>query len=50
MVGLDIELKSIVTMGTLQSGIAYALRRAGQSTGIGAPLSSGPARARPPAR
>ncbi|WP_437893409.1 AAA family ATPase [Sorangium sp. So ce124] len=50
MVSLDIELKSIVTMGTLQSGIAYALRRAGQSTGIGAPLSSGPARARPPAR
>ncbi|WP_437274930.1 AAA family ATPase [Sorangium sp. So ce375] len=50
MVGLDIEMKSIVTMGTLQSGIAYALRRAGHSTGVGAPLSSGPARARPPAR
>lgn len=36
MVRLDIEMSSIVTMGTLQSGIAYALRRCGPSPGLGA--------------
>ncbi|WP_437648422.1 AAA family ATPase [Sorangium sp. So ce362] len=51
MVRLDIEMSSIVTMGTLQSGIAYALRRCGpsQSPGLGAqPPSAG--RAAPGAR
>jgi hypothetical protein len=42
LVRLDIEMSSIVTMGTLQSGIAYALRRCGpsQSPGLGAQLGS----------
>jgi anti-anti-sigma factor len=39
LVRLDIDMSSIVTLGTLQSGIAYALHRAGQSAGPGRPLS-----------
>lgn len=35
MVRLDIDRSTIVTMGTLQSGIAYALHRSGQSHGFG---------------
>ncbi|WP_437313870.1 AAA family ATPase [Sorangium sp. So ce385] len=50
MVSLDIEMNAIVTMGTLQSGIAYALRRSGQSAVGAAPLSPRPTRARPLAR
>jgi predicted ATPase/GAF domain-containing protein len=47
MVRLEIEMGGIVTVGTLQGGIAYALRRAGQAHALGAP---GAPRGRPDPR
>ena len=36
LVRLEIDMSTLITMGTLQSGIAYALHRSGQSPGLGA--------------
>jgi anti-anti-sigma regulatory factor len=34
LTGLEIEFREIVTRGTLQSGIAYALQRTGRTDGL----------------
>ncbi|MRG93764.1 AAA family ATPase [Polyangium spumosum] len=43
LIALDVDMKSFVTLGTLQSGMEYALRRSGHSN-LGAPRRSRPAR------